>query len=97
MDLLYTICHNYSFQLFRELQGVKDVERSGFLTKALNNGLEAGLKEVKASKKRAKLESCFRKVVQEETIQSCKAKYPDHMSQLDKYLGKYNKAMHSIK
>ncbi|XP_063400739.1 uncharacterized protein LOC134685183 [Mytilus trossulus] len=73
--------------LFKELQGIKDEDRTSFLQDALDKSIEVSLRKVKLAKKRKKLEECMMKITKCKTPDSCKEIYPDHWDGIDRFIG----------
>ncbi|CAC5409345.1 85/88 kDa calcium-independent phospholipase A2 [Mytilus coruscus] len=72
--------------LFRELQGISDINRNAFLTHSYNHGLQKGVMEIKNAQKKNKLQKCFMTIVGINDLDICKRLYPDGISGIDKYL-----------
>ncbi|VDI65453.1 Hypothetical predicted protein, partial [Mytilus galloprovincialis] len=65
-------------QLFKELQGIKDIKRMIFLQEALDTSLKNSTSRVKTAKKKTKLEECMLTITKSKTMDQCREMYPDH-------------------
>ncbi|VDH98802.1 Hypothetical predicted protein [Mytilus galloprovincialis] len=72
-------------QLFKELQGIKDIKRMTFLQEALDTSLKNSTSRVKTAKKKTKLEECMLTITTSKTMDQCREMYPDHNDGIDRF------------